>query len=1208
MQPEPVAVNEPDERLCSLLLDHLEAAERGTPRDADTLVANHPELARELRDFLDTWVRVEGLTAPIRSASQILRDFALSRAQLPQGPGQPANTYVPAPDEPGLIGSRVNRSASTSPESNEQDGGWLARWLLRHPPLSAEHYPFLTVSPTIGEIGRLGPYRLLEVIGSGGMGIVFRGEDVSLGRAVAVKVLRAELACDPLARERFLREARAAAALDHEHVIAVYYVGDEHGIPFLGMPWLRGMSLEELLGRAAPLEIPAVLRLGHQIALGLAAAHSRGLLHRDIKPANLWVEIPESSSGAVSAGTAAGIAGRIKILDFGLARAASDGGQLTRSGAAVGTPAYMAPEQAAGAVVDHRSDLFALGVVLYRMCTGRLPYPGRTSTNTLATSDVEPPPSARDVNPGVPQGLSDLVMELLAEDPARRPASAAEVADRLQDLKGRGAAMAKAAVALPAQTTVKPSSSWRALGAGAILALAVLVPLCYLFGGAVIRFATNRGEVVIVVDDPDAKVTVTEGGAEIQDRKGQRTITLAAGEHELQVTIKDLAGESRFFTKTLVLTRGGREIVNARQELNSALQTAPVPPPAGQVKPAQPTVRVEDTDPVRRAAEWVLAQGGKLRVYGINGKQEVAAVTDLPAGAFRVVAIDLGGSATDDAGLAHVAALGDLETLDLRSTRVGDAGLIHLKGLRKLWGINVNSTSVGDSGLAELTPLPELRSIELGNTRVSDSGVKQLKSLPKLRSLGLFGTSVTDEGLSTIATTTRLESLDLGNTRVSDSGLASALEGLADLRSLGLGNGRATDEIVRRLHSLPKLEVLSLNGTKITDAGLANFQYSASLRDVDLSTTQVSDAGIASLAAVKTLHSLTLARTRVSDAGLMHLAQAKDLAGIDLAFTQVSDAGLAHLARMTKLQSLYLTGTRVTDAGLAKLEGLSDLKLLNLARTRTTDAGLAHFGGMKQLRMLYLSGTRVTDGGLTHLLSLPLPPLTVLDLSGARVSATGAAAVKGLFPKAQVEWWEPNYRAAQAVLAAGGFVDIRSKVEGPGVPVKSVGDLPGDYFRLTRARLAEGRKPSAELLGMLAALCDPDFDDFNELDLTGSTVGDADLEALAPLPCRRLVLDRCPVAGQGLVRLKQLPRLRELSLGCQSLSFLGVRFVGELKQLEKLSLANSGATDASLSGLRGLVHLRELDLTGTKVSEHGVAELQKSLPKCDIKAGPAKER
>ena len=238
----------------------------------------------------------------------------------------------------------------------------------------------MKTSPPRGEIGRLGPYRLFEVIGSGGMGVVFRGEDVALQRPVAVKVLRAELAADPAFRERFLREARSAAAVDHEHVVSVYHVGEDGGIPFLGMQWLRGTSLEELLRRTWPLAVPAVLRLGRQIALGLAAAHGQGLLHRDIKPANLWVELPAPGSFPVGTESAVATAGRIKILDFGLARAVDEESQLTRSGATVGTPAYMAPEQAAGAEVDARCDLFSLGVVLYRMCTGRLPFPGRVGS------------------------------------------------------------------------------------------------------------------------------------------------------------------------------------------------------------------------------------------------------------------------------------------------------------------------------------------------------------------------------------------------------------------------------------------------------------------------------------------------------------------------------------------------------------------------------------------------------------------------------------------------------------------------------------------------------------------------------------------------------------------------------------------------------------------------------------------------------------
>jgi serine/threonine protein kinase len=435
MEPERPDIGEQGERLYAVILDFLESAERGGLPDQATLLEHHPELAPQLQEFLDTWAQVEGLTEPIRSASQALQASAQS-AQLPaSGNDPPPNAAMPAAAEPSDVGKPDCNSGDPLCKDSRDEAGWLARWLRQHPPLVAEQYPFLNVSQPQAEIGRLGPYRLLEVIGSGGMGIVFRAEDVTLRRAVAVKVMRAELAADPDSRERFLREARAAAALSHDNVIAVYHVGEESGVPYLGMQWLRGMSLEELLRRAGRLEFPVVLRLGRQIAQGLAAAHGQGLLHRDIKPANLWVELPEAAAHVPGAAPNAASAGRVKILDFGLARAASDEGQITRSGATVGTPAYMAPEQAAGGKVDARGDLYGLGVVLYRMCTGRLPFPAQRPAAGVVSPAAEPPPSVRHLNPAVPSALSDLVMELLARDPAHRPASAAEVADRLRALE-----------------------------------------------------------------------------------------------------------------------------------------------------------------------------------------------------------------------------------------------------------------------------------------------------------------------------------------------------------------------------------------------------------------------------------------------------------------------------------------------------------------------------------------------------------------------------------------------------------------------------------------------------------------------------------------------------------------------------------------------------------------------------------------------------
>jgi WD40 repeat protein len=291
-----------------------------------------------------------------------------------------------------------------------------------------ETYDFLAPPQLPGELGRLGSYRVLQVLGSGGMGVVFRAEDVQLKRQVALKVMKPDAVGKPAARQRFLREAQAAAALEHEHIVPIYQVGEAGGVPFLAMQWLKGMSLEERLKRPGALSVPQVLRLARQMACGLAAAHERGLVHRDIKPGNLWLE-PEHG-------------GHVRILDFGLARAVADDAHLTQSGTVVGTPAYMAPEQARGEKIDPRCDLFSLGVVLYRLATGQLPFRGTTTLAVLTSLATDTPAPPRQVNPAVPVALSELIVQLLSKEPAKRPQSAREVADRLQALERQPAAPA----------------------------------------------------------------------------------------------------------------------------------------------------------------------------------------------------------------------------------------------------------------------------------------------------------------------------------------------------------------------------------------------------------------------------------------------------------------------------------------------------------------------------------------------------------------------------------------------------------------------------------------------------------------------------------------------------------------------------------------------------------------------------------------------
>ncbi len=250
---------------------------------------------------------------------------------------------------------------------------------------------------------RLGGYRVVRVLGAGGMGVVYEAIDEALQRKVALKVLRGEKLRTAEARTRFLREARAAAALKSDYIVTVYQVAETDGVPYLAMEFLEGQTLEDWLrGQTKPPSVADVIRVAREVLTGLAVAHDKGVIHRDIKPQNLWLDADT---------------GRVKILDFGLARDVSRSDGLTCEGAVMGTPAYMAPEQASGKPVDVRADLFSVGVVLYRMLAGQSPF---ARGGVLAT---ETPAAVETLAVGVPAGLARFIGRLVAKDPADRPAN-----------------------------------------------------------------------------------------------------------------------------------------------------------------------------------------------------------------------------------------------------------------------------------------------------------------------------------------------------------------------------------------------------------------------------------------------------------------------------------------------------------------------------------------------------------------------------------------------------------------------------------------------------------------------------------------------------------------------------------------------------------------------------------------------------------------
>lgn len=452
--------------------------------------------------------RIESLLVSHDSASQFLNVPALEQLN----PGNQGRLFQTI-DFPQTGGAQAAAGDDDIPENE---------------PLATPDLSFLSPSSKPGSLGVLGHYEILNLLGQGAFGLVFRAFDEKLHRQVAIKVMNPQVAATSPPRKRFLREARSAAAIRHENIVQVYSV-EEQPLPYLVMEYVEGQTLQSKLDRSGPLDVAEILHLGRQMANGLAAAHTLGLIHRDIKPGNILIE--------------AGTEQKVKITDFGLARAADDA-TLTRTGVISGTPGYMAPEQAQGLALDHRADLFSLGSVLYQMASGRLPFRGPSTIAVLKRVVEETPRPVQEIIPEVPDWLCRIITKLHAKDPNDRFQSSKEVAvvlsncqEQLQQhgpvklplaFQQSNAASANATPAAPEDCAVSdtltaepkshPARRHWATAAAVLLALLATISLTEAMGvtnvrGTVVRLFSPDGTLIVEVDDPNVRVsreTVTQ--------------------------------------------------------------------------------------------------------------------------------------------------------------------------------------------------------------------------------------------------------------------------------------------------------------------------------------------------------------------------------------------------------------------------------------------------------------------------------------------------------------------------------------------------------------------------------------------------------------------------------------------------------------------------------------------------------------------------
>jgi serine/threonine protein kinase len=692
----------------------------------------------------------------------------------------------------------------------------------------------------------LGNYVVLERLARSRMGEIYKARHQRMDRLVALKLLPPAANDLPEAVKRFQRGILAAARLSHPNIITAHDAGEAQGMQFLVMEYVEGWDLERVVQQQGPLPVDTAVDYLAQAARGLEYAHSRHVLHRDVKPANLLLDK----------------AGQVRILDLGLARLAGPAGaaddSLTGSSEVMGTLDYMAPEQALDPrLADVRSDVYSLGCTLYYLLTGRVPFPAGSVTKKILAHREEPVPSLRAERPDVPEWLDEVFRRMLAKQPEARQQTMTEVLAALGQ------------VGLPQTATPTLPS----VCAGSL-------PETVSFQHAPVETSPEQAGTREARQSRLAREGVPQGRSALCQQeagadRGVRWWRRLDLRHRW--TLAAVLGLAfAVLVSTIAFKLLPREGAKGSIESPRAADPPTPAPPAG------------DLD--RRVAQDLLNRGARVGVVAQTtapagaadrqaapswlpweGEVNVQKAAELPAGPFRLVAIDLPTAPTPEMARSWA----PLERLRILQ-------------FRKFLG----SKEMGEA----LSQLPGLRSLSLFESYCTDADIECLGALAQLECFDAQRTAATDRSVRTIGRLANLKALRLSDTGVTDAGLAP-------------------------LGALKSLESLRMTGNQIDGSGLAALAGCKSLRELNLHKCErLGDSALPIIAEIRSIEHLNLEFTGVTSEGLLHLTKLSKLRRLCLTGMRVDDLAVPHLARLEHLMWLELGGTKITAEAIAKLQ------------------------------------------------------------------------------------------------------------------------------------------------------------------------------------------------------------------------------------------------------------------------------------------------